>query len=81
MQVTVRFFSYLKDLAHCAETRQEIPEGSTVGDLLRILLERFPELATAQRSTLIAVGVEYQDRSYRLQPADEVSLFPQVQGG
>ena len=34
-----------------------------------------------QNSTLIAVGVDYQTRSYRLQEGDEVSLFPPVQGG
>ena len=34
-----------------------------------------------QNSTLLAVGVEYQTRDYVLQPGDEVSLFPPVQGG
>jgi len=27
------------------------------------------------------VGVDYQDRAYVLKEADEVSLFPPVQGG
>jgi molybdopterin converting factor small subunit len=30
---------------------------------------------------LLAVGVEYQPRSYVLKDGDEVSLFPPVQGG
>ena len=34
-----------------------------------------------KRSTLIAVGVDYQPRDYVLQDGDEVSLFPPVQGG
>jgi molybdopterin converting factor small subunit len=42
---------------------------------------RFPKLAAMQNSTLIAVGVEYQGRSYVLQEGNEVSLFPPVQGG
>jgi molybdopterin converting factor small subunit len=42
---------------------------------------RFPKLAAMQKSMLVAVGVEYQDRSYVLQNGDEVSLFPPVQGG
>jgi molybdopterin converting factor small subunit len=29
----------------------------------------------------MAVGVDYQDRSYVLKTDDEVSLFPPVQGG
>jgi molybdopterin converting factor small subunit len=34
-----------------------------------------------EKSMLIAVGLDYQPRNYVLQPGDEVSLFPPVQGG
>jgi molybdopterin converting factor small subunit len=34
-----------------------------------------------RNSTLIAVGVDYQEKSYVLKEGDEVSLFPPVQGG
>jgi molybdopterin converting factor small subunit len=34
-----------------------------------------------QKSTLMAVGVDYQDRACILKEGDEVSLFPPVQGG
>jgi molybdopterin converting factor small subunit len=42
---------------------------------------RFPKLAGMQKSTLMAVGVDYQDRTCVLKEGDEVSLFPPVQGG
>jgi molybdopterin converting factor small subunit len=81
MQVLVHFYSYFKDLTGCAETVQNVPDGSTISDLLRELVTRFPKLAGMQNSTLIAIGVEYQDRACVLKPGDEVSLFPPVQGG
>ena len=81
MSVTVRFFSYFKDLTGCADTQETMPEGSTLGELFQELTVRFPKLGPMQRCALMAVGVEYRDRNYKLQEGDEVSLFPPVQGG
>jgi molybdopterin converting factor small subunit len=81
MSVTVCFYSYFKDLAGCARTTATLPEGSTVGELLETLAERFPRLGALEKSTLAAVGLDYQHRSCRLKEGDEVSLFPPVQGG
>lgn len=81
MQVNVQFFSYFKDLTGCAQTVEQLPDRSTINDLFRKLVERFPKLAAMQKSVLIAVGVEYQPRDYVLKAGDEVSLFPPVQGG
>jgi molybdopterin converting factor small subunit len=81
MQVTVCFYSYFKDLTGCARATETLPEGSTLGNLFERMATRFPKLAVLQRSTLMAVGVEYQDPSYVLKPGDEVSFFPPVQGG
>lgn len=81
MRVTVCFYSYYKDLAGCARLAETLPAGSTLDDLFKALAVRFPKLAAMQRSTLMAVGVAYQDRHYVLKADDEVSLFPPVQGG
>jgi molybdopterin converting factor small subunit len=81
MQVSVHFYSYFKDLAGCAQTTATLPDHSTLGDLLRDLAARFPKWAAMKKSTLTAVGVEYQGPDYVLKPGDEVSLFPPVQGG
>ena len=56
-------------------------EPTTVDGLLGTLYKAHPALAELRRSTLIAVGVEYQDGEYVLKPGDHVSLFPPVQGG
>lgn len=81
MNVHVSFYSYFKDLAGTARLTEIVPDGITIGDLYQRLIARFPKLAGTQKSTLIAVGVDYQDRDHVLKEGDEVSLFPSVQGG
>jgi sulfur-carrier protein len=81
MKVTVCFYSYFKELAGCARTAASVPAGATLGDLFENLIERFPKLEAMKKSTLMAVGVDYQKPNYVLQEGDEVSLFPPVQGG
>ena len=81
MTVRVQFWSYFKDLAGSAEIAATLADGATIADLLKDVYTRFPKLAAAEKSTLIAVGVDYQPRNHRLQDGDEVSLFPPVSGG
>jgi molybdopterin converting factor small subunit len=81
MTVTISFYSYFKELTGCAQTTETLPEGSTLEILFERLVTRFPKLSSMTKSTLMAVGINYQDRAYILQEGDEVSLFPPVQGG
>ena len=81
MQTTVHFYSYFKELTGCGETVETLASGSTLGTLHDRLMEKYPKLAAMNRSTLLAVGVDYQPRDYVLKEGDEVSLFPPVQGG
>jgi len=81
MRITVLFHSYFKNLTACSDLSQELPAGATVHDLYRSLAAQFPKLAAMEKSTLIAVGVDYAARDYVLKEGDEVSLFPPVQGG
>jgi molybdopterin converting factor small subunit len=81
MRISVHFYSYFKELTGCAETAETLPADSTIDTLLKQLILKYPKLGAMQNSTLIAVGVEYQGRSYVLKEGDEVSLFPPVQGG
>jgi MoaD family protein len=81
MRVIVNFYSYFRDLAGAAEATETIEPDSTIADLLKQLFARFPKLEAMQNSMLIAVGVEYQKRDYKLKEGDQVSLFPPVQGG
>ncbi len=81
MQIRVQFYSYFKELTGCAETTETLAPGATLGALHDQLMARFPKLSAMKKSTLLAVGVDYQARDHVLKDGDEVSLFPPVQGG
>jgi len=81
MRVKVFFYSYFKELTGFSSTEETLASGSKISDLMPLLYAKFPKLTAMANSTLIAVGVEYQGRSYVLHEGDEVSLFPPVQGG
>ena len=81
MKVTVQFFSYFKDMAGCDRFTASMSPGATIADLMGVIYQQFPKLEPMRKSTLVAVGVDYQDRAYVLKEGDEVALFPPVQGG
>lgn len=81
MRVSVQFWSYFKDLTGCEHTEVELAEGETIESLRGELQDRFPKLKEMEKSTLIAVGVEYQPLDFELSDGDQVSFFPPVQGG
>jgi sulfur-carrier protein len=81
MRIQVCFHSYFKDLTGCAQMAADLPEGSTLDELHKQMVARFQKLSEMKKSTLIAVGVDYQPRDYVLKDGDEVSFFPPVQGG
>jgi len=74
MVVSVRLFAGLRERAGSAHVDVELPDGSTVGDLLAAM-----ELAP--RSCVAAINREYADASTRIGPGDEVALVPPVSGG
>ena len=81
MKVHVQFFSRLRDLAETSETAIELPAGSTPAELLELLYLRTPALRDWDKSILVAAGVEFVGREYVLQPDDQISIMPPVQGG
>jgi len=81
MKVRVCFHSYFRELTGTDQIDEEVRDGETLGELVKRLQQKFPKLKPMERSTLMAVGVEYQTHDYPLHEGDEVSLFPPVQGG
>jgi molybdopterin converting factor small subunit len=81
MNVHVQFFSSLRDLAGVSEMELEVPERTRVAELLDILYSRAPALRAWDKSILVAAGVEFVGGDYILQPEDQISIMPPVQGG
>ena len=81
MKVRVQFFSHLKEAAGAAEQELEMPAGATAAELLEKLYVRAPKLRAWDGSILIGAGVEFVGREHVLQPNEEISIMPPVQGG
>ena len=81
MKIEVQFFSRLRDLAGVTRTALELPAGSTVTDLLARLYDDHPKMQDWDKTLLIAIGLEFAERTEKLHEGDEVSVMPPVQGG
>ncbi len=81
MQITIRLFATLRQLAGWKEQTLEVPEDSTVADALAEIDRRFPQLTVANRTIYVAVNQEYARGEQLLQEGDEVAIFPPVSGG
>lgn len=81
MQVTVRLFATLRQLAGWARQSLELPEGATVAAALAELDRQYPHLTVASRTIYIAVNQEYARSAHVLCDGDELAIFPPVSGG
>jgi molybdopterin converting factor small subunit len=81
VKVAVRFYSQLRDLAGAGQLDVDLPEHSTIGQLLEMIYEEKPALRAYDKSILTGVGVEFVDRNYIVQSGDDVAIMPPVQGG
>ncbi len=81
MRITVQFFSFLRQLTGSSELQLELPARATVADLLAELYRQFPRLREAEKTTLVAIGVEFAKPAELLKDGDVVSLMPPLQGG
>ena len=64
-----------------SEMDLEVPEKATAADLLEIVYAKTPSLRDWDKSILVAVGIEFVERDYALQPGDQIAVMPPVQGG
>ena len=81
MKIEAQFFSRLRDMAGSSQLSLEMPEGATVGELLARLYAEHPGMQDWDKTLLIAVGLEFADRTQILHEGDSVSVMPPVQGG
>lgn len=81
MKVHLQFFSRLRDLAGISEMDLDMPDSSTAAELLETLYSQTPALRDWDKSILVAAGMEFVGRDYVVQPGDQISIMPPVQGG
>ena len=86
MQITVQFFSQLRDLVGASELPVELPEDSRIADLLAQLYRQYPALEKwdanlPEHYRGAPALVDFVGREHVLRPNDQIALMPPVQGG
>jgi len=81
MKIRVRCFASIREIVGAYELVVDLPEGSTLNQLLRDLCERFPRLQALGGSLLFSVNREYAAIDTTLTEEDDVALIPPVSGG
>lgn len=81
MLVELQLFAIARQRAGSARLILEIPDGSRVADLRRILAESVPELAPLVPGLMIAVDAEYADDDHPIPHGADLAAIPPVSGG
>ena len=81
MRVQVLFFGLLKDVAGSSSEWLDLPEGSTLADLVQHYVLRVPKLQEFLPSLALSVNQHYAGPGTVLGNNDEVALLPPVSGG
>ena len=81
MKVRVRCFAAAREIVGTGELIVDLPEGSTLMQLLDRIQGQFPRLQGLAGSLLFSVNREYAAPDRKLAAEDEVALIPPVSGG
>jgi len=81
MKVNVHLFARARDVAGASTVTMDLPPGARVGDVRRLLAERYPALASLLERSALAVNDEFAEETLTLRQGAEVALLPPVSGG
>lgn len=81
ISVTVKLFATLRQQAGWSERKVSAPQGSTLAELMTLLMQAWPDLRLTGRAVYAAVNQSYAKPDHSLQDGDEVAIFPPVSGG
>ena len=81
MKVKLRFYSAHREIVGTGEMEIEIEEKSTIKDVMRKLIERYPKLREIENTTLYSLNHKYAKGNEELKDGDELAIFLPVEGG
>ena len=81
IKVRVRCFAAVREIVGVSELLIDLPEGSTLMELIHQLQGQFPRLQALTGYLLFSVNREYASPDTRLAGGDEVAFIPPVSGG
>jgi molybdopterin converting factor subunit 1 len=81
IHIKVRFFAAPREALGKGELQMDVPDGTTVGELVGLLTEQYPVLRPYTRFLNVAVNRAYVGMQTVLRDGDDVACLPPVGGG
>lgn len=81
IQVTVKLFAVYQETFNLPELTLNLPQQSTVKDVLNILIQEKPQLAKWRDITRFGVNLKFVEADTIVREGDEIVLIPPVSGG
>jgi len=78
--VSVLLFARFRELAAAESVEVEVPEGATLGEVWKRVVEHVPALRGGAQP-LLACNRVYSRPELRLSGGEEIAAFPPVSGG
>jgi len=77
----LRLFATLRDKVGADPIELDLKDGAHVSDLIQAVAKKYPQIAPALKTSLIAINQQYAFAEDVVNHGDEVALFPPVSGG
>jgi sulfur-carrier protein len=81
ISIQLKLFAAYQETAGQPELQLDLPDGTTVGQVLDQLLVQHPQMARWRDVTRYGVNLQFVEAGQVLQNGDEVVLIPPVSGG
>lgn len=81
MKIKLKLFAAHKELIGKSELDLELPERSTISELMKILIKRYPALDKVIDQTFFAINRKHAKLTDKIHGNDEIAMFPPVSGG
>jgi sulfur-carrier protein len=81
IQVSIKLFAVYQEVIGESEITQNLPLGTSAGDVLQGLINKYPQLDQWRSVTRLGVNLDFVESDRPLQDGDELVLIPPVSGG
>jgi molybdopterin converting factor subunit 1 len=81
MGIHIRYFAALRETTGRSDDTLELPAGTTVADVCKLLLENYPALTDILARCAVAINRSYATLQAVLEDGDELAFIPPLGGG
>lgn len=81
MKISILLFAGIAEAIGTRQLELELPDNTTVGDLLTLLADQHPDAASLLRQSFVSIDHEYASLERTVPPGAEIAIIPPVSGG